>query len=388
MADDQNSGEKTEPATPKRLRDARKRGDIAKSKDLTSTLGLAFSMVLITYALGLGIEKLADLTIDAMSVQDLPFDTLVRQLSQSAISTLLIMSATILLPIALFGLLIEFLQAGPIFALEKIQPKLSNLDPAAGVKKMFSMDNLVELFKNLGKTLALALIAWFTIKASLAELTLLPSHDPMLIVTAARTMALKLFGWTLGVFLFLTTLDAAWQQYTYAKKQRMSIKDIKKEHKDNEGDPMLKGQRRQLQQEWSQESASNAARSASVLVVNPTHIAIAIRYDKEDMPVPIVTAKAQDEQARAMRDAAHEAFVPVLRNQQLARQLLADVDEGDVVPRELFDIVAEIILWARQTRDKLDPHTRWNNSDQSSAKAVTAPGEDLSVYPPVIPLNL
>lgn len=387
MANNDNSGEKTEPATPKRLRDARKRGDVAKSRDLTGTLGLAFSMVLITFALGQGIERLAALTIDAMSIQDLPFDVIAQQLSHSAITTFLVLSALILLPIALFGMLVEFLQTGPIFALEKMQPKLENLNPAAGIKKMFSMDNLIELLKTLGKTAVLAIIGWFVIRGAIGPLMNLPANEPMLIITAVKSMAIQLFGWTLGVFIAIMALDAAYQQHAYAKKMRMSVQDIKKEHKDNEGDPMLKGQRKQLQQEWSQESANNSARSASVMVVNPTHIAIAIRYDKEDMPVPTVTAKGQDEQARAMRDAANDAHVPVLRNQQLARRLLAEVDEGDVVPRELFDVVAEIILWARQTSDKLDPHTRWRAGGASKPEEVlTAPGEDLSLYPPEMDL--
>lgn len=387
MANDDNSGEKTEPATPKRLRDARKRGDVAKSRDLTGTLGLAFSMVLIIFALGQGIDRLADLTIDAMSVQNQPFEVTAQQLSQSAISTFLVLSALVLLPIALFGMLVEFLQTGPIFALEKMQPKLENLSPAAGIKKMFSLDNLVELLKTLAKTAVLGVIAWFVIRGAISELMNLPANEPMLIITAVKSMAIHLFGWTLAVFVAIMALDAAYQQHAYAKKMRMSIRDIKKEHKDNEGDPMLKGQRKQLQQEWSQESANNASRSASVMVVNPTHIAIAIRYDKEDTPVPTVTAKGQDEQARAMRDAANDSHVPVLRNQQLARQLLAEVDEGDVVPRELFDVVAEIILWAHQTREKLDPHTRWRSEKPASTnQAIQAPGEDLSVYPPELDL--
>lgn len=393
MADEQNSGEKTEPATPKRLRDARKRGDVAKSKDMTSTLGLAFSMVLIIFAFGSSIDRLADLTIDAVSFHDQPFAISLQQLSQQAINSFLVISAIILLPIALFGLLVEFLQTGPIFALEKIQPKLSNLNPTAGIKKMFSMDNFVELIKSIGKTALLGLIAWFTIKAALAELSNLPANDPMLIVVAVKSMTIKLLGWTLGVFLTIMAIDTAYQHHAYAKKMRMSIRDIKKEHKDSEGDPMFKGHRRQLHQEWSQESSNQAARNASVVVVNPTHIAIAIRYDKEELPVPIVTAKAEDENARAMRDAAHEAYVPVLRNQQLARRLLSDVDEGDVVPRELFDVVAEIILWARQTQNKLDPRAQWtahNNpwtDRQSGATSeITAPGEDLSQYPPELEL--
>lgn len=374
MANDQNSGDKTEPATAKRLRDARKRGDVPKSKDLTGTLGLAFSLVLIVFAMAQGVERLAALFDVALRITDQPFRVQLLETSDAAISTFLLLSALILLPIAAFGMLVEFLQTGPILALEKIQPKLENLDPAAGVKKMFSMDNFVELLKSIGKTVILLTIAWLVIDSAMIDLVSLPANQPMAIVAAVQSLGFNLLGWTLGVFLIIMAMDVSYQQYSYAKKMRMSIRDIKQEHKDNEGDPMMKGQRRQLQQEWAQESGTQAARSASVLVVNPTHIAIAILYDKEDNPVPTVTAKGQDEHARSMRDAANEANVPVLRNQALARQLLADVDEGDVVPRELFDIVAEVISWARGTREHIE-HRR-------AAPAVPAAGEDLTRYPP------
>ena len=258
MSQDSNSGEKTEPATPKRLRDARKRGDVAKSKDVTGTLGLAFSLVLIIFALGQGFERLGNLTINAMSVPNLPFDVVVQRLGDEAISAFLILSAIVLLPIAIFGMLVEFLQTGPVLALEKLQPKLENLSPSAGIKKMFSADNLVEVLKSLTKTAILAIIGWFTISGALGELVNLPANEPMAIVAAVQALIIKLFAWTLGIFLGIMALDAAYQQHSYAKKMRMSISDIKKEHKDNEGDPMLKGQRRQLQQEWSQEGATQA----------------------------------------------------------------------------------------------------------------------------------
>lgn len=382
MANDQTSGEKTEPATPKRLRQARKQGDVAKSKDVTGTLGLAFSIVLIMFALTQGIDQLAQLTIDSLSVSDTAFDIRFRQFGYAAFGILLSISALILLPIALFGLLLEFLQTGPVFALEKLQPKLENLNPAAGLKKIFSLDNMIELLKNLWRVFVLALIGWLVISSTMGELMQLPVSDPMYIVIAVKTMVIRLLGWTLVVFLFITALDAAYQHHAYAKKMRMSVQDIKKEHKDNEGDPILKGQRRQLQMEWSQESANQASRAASVIVVNPTHIAIAIRYEQKSLPVPVITAKGKDEHARAMRQAANEAFVPVLRNEKLARQLLHDVEEGDPVPRELFDVIAQIILWARQTRNKLDPHLQWSGDTESEHdQAVTAPGEDLSLYP-------
>lgn len=386
MSQGQGSGEKTEPATPKRLREARKKGDVAKSKDVSGTLGFAFITTLIFMAMGHISDQLGELIISAIQFIDAPFAMASQQLGMMALYSFLMVSALVLLPVALFGMLVEFLQTGPVFAMDKLTPKLSNLNPGSGIKKMFSMDNLVELIKSTGKTLILGVIAWLTIGNSLNQLVLLPSGNVPSIISAISHMIIELLGWTLGIFLIFMAMDAAYQHHAYAKKMRMSVQDIKKEHKDNEGDPQLKGQRRQLQQEWSQESATQAARQASVLVVNPTHIAIAIRYDKYDTPVPIVSAKGEDENARAMRDAANESNVPVLRNQPLARQLLADVDEGDVVPRELFDIVAQVILWARHTAEKMDPNQHLRHYGSPSQQPPDAPGEDLTHYPASINL--
>lgn len=386
MSQGQGSGEKTEPATPKRLREARKKGDVPKSKDVSGTLSFAFISALILMAIGQISDQLGDLILDAIQLINMPFSVAAQQLGMSALSVFLLLSVLVLLPVALFGMLVEFLQTGPVFAMEKLAPKLSNLNPGSGIKKMFSLDNLVELIKSTVKTLILGVVAWLTISNSLSQLVHLPSGNVTNIVEAISHMIIDLFGWTLGIFLVFMAMDAAYQHHSYAKKMRMSVQDIKQEHKDNEGDPQLKGQRRQLQQEWSQESATQAARQASVLVVNPTHIAIAIRYDKEDSPVPLVSAKGEDANARAMRDAANESNVPVLRNQALARQLLADVDEGDPVPRELFDIVAQVILWARHTAEKMDPNNHVRRYAQSSDQAPDAPGEDLTHYPATVQL--
>jgi len=380
MANNQDSGEKTEKATPRRLRDARKRGDVPKSKDVTSTLGLAFTLTLSWLVLTNGMERLASLTIDAMSVNVLPFDQMLTTVGTDAVQVFLTLSAVFLIPVAVFGMLIEFLQAGPIFAMDKVKPKLSKLDPAEGVKRMFSMDNFVEVLKSLGKTAILGITAYLVVTAMVSELALLPAASPAHVVMAVKTLTIHLLGWTLGIFLGLMALDAAYQQHSYAKKMKMSLRDIRQEHKENEGDPMMKGQRKQMHKEWAQKGATQAASSATVLVVNPTHVAIAILCDKEDAIVPLVTAKGEDDTARAMRSAANEAQVPVLRNELLARTLLADVEEGDCIPRGLFDVVAEVILWATRTSEKLAQQRGDIPAYISTAVVPNAPGEDLTTY--------
>ena len=381
MADDQNSGEKTEKATPKRLRDARKRGEIAKSRDTTSTLGLAFLFVLLGFGTSWGVERLVLLTNEALSVRDGDFGMLLRLQGRAAAEAFVLLSALALVPIAAFGLLAEFLQSGPVLAFEKVKPKLSNLDPVGGVKRMFGADNLVEVIKSLVKTTVILLIGWSVVAGIRDQLVWLPSVDPVHLVEATRHVLVRLLGWILAVFVLLTLFDLAWQRHSFAKKMRMSIRDVRKEFKDNEGDPLMRSQRKQMHQEWAQEGANAAARTASVVVVNPTHVAVAIRYDAEEEPVPLVTAKGRDEQARAIRTAANEAHVPVLRNELLAHRLLHEVDEGEVIPDGLFDVVAAVIVWAREARESMRTPAERTLDAGDETPPRPPPGEDLTRYP-------
>ena len=380
MAGNSDSGEKTEKATPKKLRDARKKGDVSKSRDITSTLGLIFSFGILWLVFNYASTQISWLLQVALSSPGEDFAESLRLIGSESLKLFLQISAAILIPIAVFGVLVEFLQIGPILTTEKMKPKMSNLDPAAGIKRMFGMDNFVEVIKSVIKTSILFFICWMTINAILPQLVFLPTAGPLNLTAAFSELVIYLFSWTFGVFLLLTVLDASYQKYSYAKKMKMSMHDIKQEHKDTEGDPLIKGQRQQTAQEWAQEGASQAAGDASVLVVNPTHVAIAINYDRKITPVPTVMAKGEDETARSMREAAERAHVPVLRNKQLARTLLADAELGEPVPRDLFDIIAEVILWAAKVRERVE-HERENKLLAWDGKIQAPPGEDLTTYP-------
>ena len=386
MAGTDDSGDKTEKPTPKKLQDARKKGEVSKSKDLTATATLLTVLLLATVALPLIGQQLTALIDISLSALREPFATAMPRLVQQALVTLLSIVALVIVPVAVVGVLVEFLQAGPVLTMEKIKPKAEHLNPASGLKRMFSLDNLVELLKSILKTALVGTIAWLALKTLLPDLPLLANSRPETVGSALWHASWTLLAWATGSFLLVSALDLAWQRYTFTKKMRMSMRDIRQEMKDAEGDPHLKGQRKQLQQEWAQQSANKAAAGAHVLVVNPTHVAIAIDYHRDRCPVPTVTAKAQDDDALAMREAAQEAGVPVLRNIELARQLLADTETGDIVPAELFDIIATVVLWAQDVRHELElAKERANNAapntDPRAAKRP-APGEDLTRYGP------
>lgn len=381
MADKNDGGDKTEQPTPRKLQDARKKGNVAKSKDVTSTVELLVWLALAAWGLSWATTELMALMQAALAAIGQPFHQAAWMLSERAWHTLLVLTLLALLPVAVVGVITEFLQAGPVFAADKLTPKMAHLNPAEGIKRMFSLDNLVELLKSLAKTALLGLIGWLVITALWPQLPWLVDARIPTVGTALWEVSRQTLGWTAALFVLVSVLDAVWQRHRFLKKMRMSRRDLKQESKDAEGDPHVRQHRQQAHQEWSQQQATQAAQQAHVLVVNPTHVAIAIDYDREACPVPTVMAKGEDHVARAMREAAEAAGVPIVRNVELARTLLAEGRVGELVPAELFDIVAEVILWSREVRDEMQRQREGQNAEPTAGPRMSAPGDDLSRYP-------
>jgi type III secretion YscU/HrpY family protein len=341
MSDKNDGGDKTEKPTPKRLQDARKKGDVPKSREVTSTVVLVLWLGVGALAVAYAPSRIAHLfeslfvTI-ARGWSGTGYAGAVRAVGSEAGELALLLVAMLLVPAAAVGLLADFLQAGPVLTFEKLKPKLEHMNPVEGVKRMFSMDNLIEVVKAVAKTALLFLIGWLVVRAALPQIVGLaraPTLPPQAIGVMVWDLTVQALAWTVAIFALVSLLDAAYQRYSFTKKMRMSLRDIRQEMKESEGDPMIKGQRRQAHQEWSQSNATQAARNANVLVVNPTHVAVAIDYDRETTPVPTIAFKGEDHVARAMREAAEEAGVPILRNVPLARDLLARSEIGEIVPR-------------------------------------------------------
>jgi type III secretion protein U len=365
VAEKNDSGDKTEKPTPKKLADARKKGDVPKSKDVTATATLFVWFIIFIFGAGYAGARIAALFDHGFALLSgrQPFDLAAKSLGIEALWALVAISAVALIPAAVTGVLTEFLQAGGVFTTEKLKPSLDKLNPFEGLKKMFSMDNVIEALKTLAKATLIVLILWLVLKGSLAEI--IDRTGPLLqpaaesdgraaaasVLSYTGSLVRQALLWTFAVFVLVAVLDMGWQKHSFMKKMRMSLRDIKQEFKENEGDPMLKGNRRQLHEEWASQNAVGAARGANVLVVNPTHIAIAIDYDAEASPVPIVAAKGEGPLAQAMREAAEEAGVPIVRHVTVARKLYEDAAVEELVPRDMFEAIAQIILWAKKVRN-------------------------------------
>jgi type III secretion protein U len=352
VAEEQDAGDRTEQPTPKKLRDARERGDVSKSKEIGSTVGLlAFALVAALLGTFAG-TRLTALFDQAIAAIGRPFETASAEMISAASWTVFALVLAVAVPVALLALIAEFLQVGPVFTGKKMEPKLERLDPVAGLKRMFGMDNLVELVKSVLKTLVLLAIAVVLARSLLPEVAGLPLGGPGAFGEALRSGWVRLVAWTVAVFAAIAVADALYQRYAYLKRLRMSIREIRRELKEDEGDPYLKQHRRQQHEELNSGSTTQLARSAHMLVVNPTHVSIALDYHPQRCPVPTVAAKGEDAVALAMREAARESGVPILRDVPLARALLERAPIGEAVPDDLFEAVAHAVVWARTARDR------------------------------------
>ena len=354
MAEEQDAGNRTEKPTPQRLKKARKEGDISKSKELTSTVLVLAWLVLIWLMMPLMQHRFSELINGVLLSFSQPFPLAASVLGRQAAEALLWVCVPLLLGAVFIGLLVEFLQAGPVFAAKKVKPDLKHLNPISGVKKIFSKDNLVEVVKALIKSAALFGIFYAVLLHYLPELVLQPFGKPAAMGALLWASVMRIGVWVIFVFFFLSVLDAFYQRFSFTKKMRMSIRDIRQETKENEGDPYIKGRRRQLHHEWAQQNMLASVRRSSVVVTNPTHLAIAIYYEPGETELPMVIAKGEDYEAKLIREAAEEAGVPIMRNVDLARGLYERAELDDYLPAEFFEAIAELLRWAENVREHRD----------------------------------
>jgi type III secretion YscU/HrpY family protein len=375
MADKNDGGSKTEKPTPKRLKDARKKGDVARSKDLTSLAILSYWILFFFLFSAFVGEKLIHLLDFSLSLKPDNIDRLLQLAVIESSGLFIHLSIIMLVPLVIIATVVTFLQVGPVFTVEKFKPKMEHLNPVSGIKKMFSMDNLIELIKSVLKTLVLFILTWLMFRIHAADLIALFHGQVDNIIPAIWSTAFYLCIWATVLFCFFSGIDAVYQKHSFIKKMRMSLRDIKQEYKDNEGDPHLKGERRRQHKEFTENGARTATAGANVLLVNPTHVAVAIQYEKDVAPIPKVVAKGADELAAVMRDAAAEHKIPVLRNIQLARQLFYDLDEQQTIPKELFDVIAEVLVWAKAVKATLE-----QENANPPGQHGPVPGEDMTNY--------
>ncbi|MGY6555239.1 MAG: type III secretion system export apparatus subunit SctU [Wenzhouxiangella sp.] len=354
MAEKKKNADQTEKPTPKRLKDARRDGQVTKSKDLSSTAIIFIWLLLSYFSAGYIYQHLASLFDGIFSAVADPSAFNLTDLLLEAGRRFVLICMPLVLIAAAWLVLVEFLQVGPVLSWKPFKPQLSRMNPIEGIKRMFSQRNLVELTKSIFKTAGMVVIFFLVIRNFLPDYLLLPYAPASAALHGLWTGVFWIGVWTIFVFFFVSILDAHYQKHAYIKDMMMSKRDIKQEVKQNEGDPIMKGQRRQLHQEWAQQNKLAAVRKASAVVVNPTHIAVAILYDEHETELPIVCAKGEGHEAQLIREAAEEAGVPVMRNVELARNLFEEIPIDDYITADYFEAVAELLRWAESMRNARD----------------------------------
>lgn len=347
MADE----EKTEEATPKKRQDERKKGNIFQSRDITVAIFIFvsfFALKLFFPYMRQGIEDC--ITYFLRVAQDL--NTLGLTEAKWIFKELILIVLSLVLPIAcvcmICNIVITMMQTKLLVSLEGLKPKFSKLNPLKGLKRMISLRSLVELVKNLLKVTIIAVLIWTCIEQAFE---LLPRTFEMSIIDVCifvGDQALMLV-WKIGVvFAVIAVIDLLYQRWDYEKKIKMSKHEVKQEYKQMEGDPLIKGKRRELQQRMAMQRMMQQVPDADVVVRNPTHFAVALKYDDDSSSAPIVLAKGQDFIALKIIEIAIAKNIPEVENPPLARSLYHSVDIGQEILPEHYKAVAEVFAWVYQ----------------------------------------
>ncbi|MEK3978064.1 flagellar biosynthesis protein FlhB [Psychrobacillus sp. FSL K6-2836] len=350
------AGEKTEKATPKKRQDSRKKGQVLKSPDVTSAIVLLSVFVfLFFFASFLRTEIFSFFSMTFTKY--MLIETLTIETAIIIYKDMLLEMAMILLPIMLVAVVAavaaNFFQFGLLFTTEPLKFDLKKIDPIKGLKRIFSLKAIIELLKSILKISFIGsvttLILWMNLEQVLS----------LSFKTAWDT--LSTVGWLTGmmgiaascVLLFISILDFFYQKFDYEKNLKMSKQDIKDEHKNSEGDPIIKSRIRQRQREMAMRRMMQEIPTADVVITNPTHFAIALKYDDESMDAPTVVAKGADFVAQKIKLIAKENNVVMVENRPLARSMFDQVEVGQRIPDEFFKAVAEVLAYVYRIKQKI-----------------------------------
>ncbi|MDY3275296.1 MAG: flagellar biosynthesis protein FlhB [Agathobacter sp.] len=358
FAKDGEGGEKTEPATAKKLKDARKEGKVAKSKELTS----AFDLIVLFLCLKIFVSYVGG---NLLGLFDLVYGNMadfVRinegYMSSQAVSTVLfpviIRWLLTVLPFFAFGVVITFLisviQVGWTVSAKPMQPKLSKFNPINGFKRIFSKDTMFELVKSIFKVGIIIYIAYTSVRDEAGHLFILYELDLKQAIVLVGTLIIDIGLKISIVYLIIGIADYAYQKWKFNDEMKMTKQEVKDEFKNTEGDPQIKGRQRRKMQEVSQRRMMQDVPKADVVITNPTHYAVALKYEAEVRPAPYVVAKGEDYLAQKIKEVARENNVEIVENKPLARMLYSNVDIGADIPPELYQAVAEILAVIFQKR--------------------------------------
>jgi len=365
MAEESKGQEKTEDATPKRLREARKKGQVAKSKDLNTVIILMVAFALIIVMIPYFNENIQSILLGSFKFAKMKTidDEALLQFLSSSFLVYAKMIAPYLLVVVIVAAAVGFFQIGPIFATEPLKPQAKRLNIVENVKNMAKITTLVELIKNVVKISLIFYLAFTVVKSNLDQLLLTVMSDLPFTMSIAGSLVAAFMIRVFILFAMIAVLDVMVQRWQYKKQLRMTKDEVKREYKQDEGDPIIKSVRKQLHQEMAMGDTRSAVGSSDAVITNPTELAIAIKYDETEMMAPQIMAKGQRLFAQTIREYAEEAGVPIIRNVPLAWSLI-ELDVEDEIPDDLFQAVAEILVIVYRMRDEKE------TADQDEPRSI------------------
>ncbi|MBI2760253.1 MAG: flagellar biosynthesis protein FlhB [Chloroflexi bacterium] len=336
--------ERTEAATPKRREEVRKRGQTARSQDLTTAAVLLAGLYALKTLGGTLKDQLSGLLVaNLLALGDLDKNALPTT-ETSGLGALAAVLPPLLGALALAAIIASVIQGGSTFAPGLLSPKSERVNPIAGTKRILSIQSLIQLGKSLAKFGTVGLAATIVIRGNLSEIAGLGSLDLMPATSVIMGLVWDIAFKSALAMLLLGLLDWLWERRRFLNSIRMTKQEVKEENRQSEGDPHVRAQLKSKRQQFLQQMMKDV-RTADVVITNPTHFAVALKYDPESMGAPRVIAKGQDYLALRLREAAKEARVPVLENKPLARALYKLVPVGKEIPAELYVAVAEVLAF-------------------------------------------
>ncbi|WP_368654830.1 flagellar biosynthesis protein FlhB [Ornithinibacillus sp. 4-3] len=349
------AGEKTEKATPKKRKDERRKGKVAKSADVNTAILLLFSFIMLAVFGSFMKEEMT-------SVYHKSFTEYIHwDVTEQTIQTIIFEGVTelakIVAPIMVIAIIAalaaNLMQIGFLFTTEPLKFDLKKIDPIQGAKRIFSVRALVELLKSLLKIVFIGAVTFFVIWLFKDEIMMLPfKHlDGGLAFFGKVTITMGIAATV--ILLFLAVFDYAYQRFDYEKNMRMSKQDIKDEHKNIEGDPLIKSKIRERQRQMAMRRMMAEVPNADVIITNPTHYSIAIKYDEEKANAPYVLAKGVDNIALKIREIAKANNIMMVENKVLARSLYDVVEINEIIPEEFYQAVAEILAYVYQLENRV-----------------------------------
>lgn len=355
MAEQKSDQEKTEEPSQRKLEKAREEGNVSISKELSSVVLMAVSIMVFVNAGSYMYGRLEELfeTFFMNAGAALTDPAHAMEYLKIALWYGFEMMLPVLIVLMAMALLVNVVQTGGVLSMKAIQPKGSKMNPIEGIKKIFSTKGLVELAKGLLKLGIVGMVVYFTVRNDIehfVSFSLMPINDSL---SESGSYILMFVSRIIAALFIVSIADAAYQRFQHKKDLRMTKQEVKDEFKEMEGDPWVKGQRKKFGMQMRQRKRlDHAVLSSDVVVTNPTHYAVALKYDPDENGAPIVMVKGQRKKAQKIKRLAREYGIPIVENKPVARALYATAEEDDYIPADLYRAVAEILAYVYKLKNK------------------------------------